>query len=148
MDSFDSYRSSVPARLPASRPGMSVLRASSGSPEAGSHSPLSFQVVIRGTRRYWWLVAMLWVVITAGLSAVIYLKVRPSYQALSVLRAEPLSTTLYGVNTTNETFDMVLETQRLLITSPNVLSGSKNVTRIESPTWAFSRCAAQAFKAI
>ena len=130
MDSFDSYRSSVPARLPASRPGMSVLRASSGSPEAGSHSPLSFQVVIRGTRRYWWLVAMLWVVITAGLSAVIYLKVRPSYQALSVLRAEPLSTTLYGVNTTNETFDMFLETQRLLITSPNVLSTAAQTAKV------------------
>ena len=124
MDSFDSYRSSVPARLPASRSGSPSLRASSGLPEAASQSPLSIQVVFRGARRYWWLVLMLWIVLSAGIGAGIYLKVKPTYLAYSVLRAEPASTDLYGVNTRSETFDMFLQTQVKLITSPNVLTGA------------------------
>jgi capsular exopolysaccharide synthesis family protein len=124
MDSFDSYRSSVPARLPASRSGSSVLRSSSGLPEAASHSPLSIKVVFRGAKRYWWLVLMLWVVGSAGLGAAIYLKVKPTYKAYSVLRAEPASSQLYGVATSNETFDMFLQTQVQLITSPNVLTAA------------------------
>ena len=48
MDTFDSYRSSVPARLPASRTGSLALRGSSGLPEAASPSPLSIRVALRG----------------------------------------------------------------------------------------------------
>jgi succinoglycan biosynthesis transport protein ExoP len=124
MDSFDSYRSSVPARLPANRSGSPAYRASSGLPEATSHSPLSIRIVFRGARRYWWLVLMLWVVGSAGLGAAIYLKVKPNYKAYSVLRAEPAATQIYNVNTNSETFDMFLQTQVQLITSPNVLTAA------------------------
>jgi capsular exopolysaccharide synthesis family protein len=124
MDSFDSYRSSVPARLPANRSGSPSLRASSGLPEATSHSTLSIRTVLRGARRYWWLVLMLWVVASAGIGAGIYLKVKPSFKAYSILRAEPPSSTLYGVNTSSETFEMFLQTQVQLITSPNVLTAA------------------------
>jgi capsular exopolysaccharide synthesis family protein len=124
MDSFDSYRSSVPARLPANRSGSPSLRASSGLPEAASHSPLSIRIVLRGARRYWWLVLMLWVVGSAGLCSVFFLKIKPSYKASSILRAEPPSATLYGVATSSETFDMFLQTQVQLLTSPNVLTAA------------------------
>jgi succinoglycan biosynthesis transport protein ExoP len=128
MDSFDSYRSSVPARLPANRSGSPVLRASSGLPEAASHSPLSIRIVLRGARRYWWLVLMLWLVGWAGLSAAIWLKVKPNYKAYSGLKFEPPTSTLFGVGASTETFDMYLQTQVQLITSPNVLmaAGTNN----------------------
>jgi polysaccharide biosynthesis transport protein len=124
MDSFDSYRSSVPARLPANRSGSPALRASSGLPEAASHSPLSVRIVLRGARRYWWLVLMLWLVVTSGLSAAIWLKVKPNYKAYSVLRVEPPSAQIYNLNTSSETFEMFLQTQVQLITSPNVLTAA------------------------
>ncbi len=138
MDSFDSYRSSVPARLPANRSGSPAHRASSGLPEAASHSPLSIQVVFRGARRYWWLVLMLWIVVSAGLGAGIYLKVKPSYKAYSVLRAEPASSTIFGLATSGETFDTFLQTQVQLIKSPNVLTAAatnpkaQNLPRIQA----------------
>jgi capsular exopolysaccharide synthesis family protein len=126
MDSFDSYRSSVPARLPGNRSGSPALRTSSGLPEAASQSPLSIRIVLRGARRYWWLVLMLWVVGSAGFGAVFYLKIKPTYKAYSVLRAEPPTGSLYGVNTSSETFDMFLQTQVQLIKSPNVLTAAGN----------------------
>jgi succinoglycan biosynthesis transport protein ExoP len=138
MDSFDSYRSSVPARLPANRSGSPVLRASSGLPEAASHSPLSIRIVLRGARRYWWLVLMLWLVGWAGLSAAIWLKVKPNYKAYSGLKFEPPTSTLFGVGASTETFEMYLQTQVQLITSPNVLTAAAaspkatNLSRIKT----------------
>jgi polysaccharide biosynthesis transport protein len=124
MDTFDSYRSTVPARLPAPRPGAPGLRASSGLPEPASLSPLSIRTALRGARRYWWLVLMLWVVGSAGIGAAIYMKVKPSYKAYSLLRAEPSSNSIFGVDTNAEAFDMFLNTQVQLITSPNVLTAA------------------------
>ncbi len=124
MDSFDSYRSSVPARLPASRSGSPVLRGSSGLPEAASHSPVSLRILVRGTRRYWWLVLMLTFMGWAGVSAGIWMKVKPNYMAYSVLRFEPPSQAIFTATTNNETFDMFLKTQVQLITSANVLTAA------------------------
>src|SRR6185437_12843798 len=124
MDTFDSYRSNVPARLPVPRPGAPAIRSSSGLPEATAQSPLSIRVMIRGARRYWWLVLMLWVVGSAGIGAAIYLKVRPSYRALSLLRVEPAANDLYNVRTNGETFEPFLQTLVQLITSPNVLTAA------------------------
>jgi polysaccharide biosynthesis transport protein len=129
MDTFDSYRSSVPARLPGSRHGSLAPRGSSGLPEATSQSPLSIRVALRGARRYWWLVLMLWVVGSAGIGAAVYLKVKPSFKAYSIVRVVPASNDLYGVRTSGETFDPFLQTLVNLVTSPNVLTaaGSERV---------------------
>jgi capsular exopolysaccharide synthesis family protein len=124
MDSFDSYRSSVPARLPANRSGSLAHRASSGLPEAASPSPLSLRIVFRGAKRYWWLVLMLWMVGSASIGAAVWLKVKPNYKAYSSLRFEPPSQTLYNINTSGESFDTYLKTQVQLITSPNVLTAA------------------------
>jgi succinoglycan biosynthesis transport protein ExoP len=124
MDTFDSYRPTVPARLPAPRPGALVPRSTSGLPEAASTSPLSIRVALRGARRYWWLVLLLWVVGSAGIGAAVYAKVRPAYKAFGILRVFPAATDIYGVRTTGETFDPFLQTLVSLITSPSVLTAA------------------------
>ena len=97
MDTFDSRRSTVPARLAAQRPVVpATIRQSGGLPEAATPSPLSLRVALRGARRYWWLVLMLWVVGSAGIGAVVYLKVRPTYRATSFLRVDPWRPTSTG----------------------------------------------------
>ena len=123
MDTFDSHRSTVPARLPALRPGSSALRTTTGLPETAV-SPLSIRVALRGARRYWWLVLALWIVGSVGISAVIYMKVRPNYRAYSYLRVEPQKDNIFGGQTSGETLDAYLQTQVQLITSPNVLTAA------------------------
>ncbi len=123
MDTFDSHRSTVPARMPAPRPGVPAHRPSAGLPEATSSS-LSIRVALRGARRYWWLVLMLWIVGSVGISGIIYMKVRPSYRAISLLRVDPAENDLYGVRTRSDSLDPFLQTQVQLITSPNVLTAA------------------------
>ncbi len=124
MDSFDSNRSPVPARMPAPRQVVpsSIRGGAAHLPEAAA-SPLSLRVALRGARRYWWLVLMLWAVGSAGIGAGIYLKVKPSYKATSRLRVDPSSDNIYGIART-ESLEAYQQTQSLLITSSNVLTNA------------------------
>jgi polysaccharide biosynthesis transport protein len=124
MDTFDSRRSSVPARMPGPRPGTQALRTSAGMPAASPTSTLSLRVVVRGARRYWWLVLMLWMVFSASIGVLIYLNVKPSYRALSLLRVDPSVTDIYNLKGASENLDAFLQTQVQLITSPNVLTAA------------------------
>ena len=124
MDTFDSHRSTVPARLPGPRPGASALRTSAASSAASTPSPLSIRVALRGARRYWWLVLMLWLVGSAAVGAGVWVNVKPTYQASSLLRVEPSASDLYGSRGSNENLDVFLQTQVQLITSPNVLTAA------------------------
>jgi len=124
MDSFDSRRSTVPARLPGPRPGTQVIRASAGLPAASPPTTLSVRVVVRGARRYWWLILMLWTVFSASIGVVIYLNIKPSYRALSLLRVDPSVTDLYNIRNGNDNLEPFLQTQVQLITSPNVLTAA------------------------
>ena len=124
MDTFDSHRSTVPARLPGPRPGTSALRTSAGTSVASTPSPLSIRVALRGARRYWWLVLMLWLVGSAAVGAAIYMNVKPTYRASALLRVEPTVGDLYGVRDKGESLDAFLNTQVQLILSPNVLTAA------------------------
>lgn len=133
MDTFDSHRSTVPARLPGPRPGSSALRTTAGLPGgANAPSPLSVRVVMRGARRYWWLVLMLWLVGSAAIGAGVYLNVKPSYLASSLLRVDPTVSDLYGVRGSGESIDPFLQTQVQLITSPNVLTTAGHNPKAEA----------------
>ena len=124
MDTFDSYRSNVPARLAAQRPVVpAAIRHSGGLEESAMPSPISLRVAIRGVRRYWWMILMLWVAGSAGLGIFILKaeKFQPSYRASSLLQVDSLGADLYGVRGA-EQMDTFLATQVQLITSPNVLA--------------------------
>ncbi len=123
MDTFDSPRSSVPARLPGHRVAPPAHRYGPDSNESAP-SPISLRVAFRGARRYWWLVLTLWAIGSAGLGAAIYLKVKPSYQATSLLRVSPSETDLYNIRNQGELLEQFLNTQVALITSPNVLTAA------------------------
>ena len=123
MDTFDSRRPTVPARLPGNRPGSQALRTtSSGTPAASQASSLSLRVVVRGARRYWWLVLMLWLVGSTSIGVLIYMNIRPSYRALSLLRVDPSVSDIFSVRGSSDNLDAYLQTQVQLITSPNVLT--------------------------
>lgn len=125
MDTFDSHRPNVPARLPTPRPGAQALRLQSGQSMATPPSTLSMRIVMRGARRYWWLVLMLWLVGSASIGVGIYMYVKPSYRALSLLRVDPAVTNLYDLpRAGNESLDPFLQTQVQLITGPNVLTAA------------------------
>src|SRR5579871_6102074 len=97
MDTFDSHRSNVPARLAAQRPVVpATMRLSGGLQESAMPSPISLRVALRGVRRYWWMILMLWVVGSAGLWAVIYKTYKPTYRATSLLRVDALAPDLFG----------------------------------------------------
>ena len=45
--------------------------------------------IIRGLARQWWRILLVWLVVTTPLVYLIYLMVEPTYEATSLLRAEP-----------------------------------------------------------
>src|SRR5947208_2061563 len=76
MDSYDSHRSNVPARLAAQRPVVpATVRPPGELQESAMPSPISLRVALRGVRRYWWMILTLWIVGSAGLWAAIYMRV-------------------------------------------------------------------------
>jgi succinoglycan biosynthesis transport protein ExoP len=125
MDTFDSHRSNVPARLAAQRPVVpATIRHAGDLQESAMPSPITLRVALRGVRRYWWMILMLWVVGSTGIGIVIYKmeKFQPTYKASSLLRVDDLGADLYGVRGGGEQMDTFLATQVQLITSPNVLT--------------------------
>ena len=96
-----------------------------GTQPTRASSPLSIRVVIRGARRYWWLVLALWMVGSGAIGTGIYLTVKPTFRASSLLRVDPSITDLYNVHgTADGLIEPYLQTQVQLITSPNVLTSA------------------------
>ena len=127
MDTFDTPRSSVPARMAShsQRPVVpATIRNSGGLPEVATASPLSIRVAVRGVRRYWWLVLMLWVVGSAGLCAAIYKLKKPEFKAVSLIQVSEMADDLYGVRGNNEHMATFLNTQVNLIKSSSVLTAA------------------------
>ena len=72
----------------------------------------------------WREILLIWLIGSAAACAAVYVNVKPTYQASSLLRLEPLVSDLYGVRGGNESFDAFLQTQVQLVTSPNVLTAA------------------------
>ena len=86
--------------------------------------PAPAGLVRRTIRRRWWaiLACGLIVAVPAGLYAM--RQYPPTYRAFSLLRVEPQMTDLYGIRAKGETHEAFMQTQMLLLTSPNVLSAA------------------------
>ena len=110
-----------------------MQRYESGSSETVS-SPISVRAVLRASRRYWWLILALWTVGSAGMGAAVYLKVRPVYRAMSLLKVDPTVIDIYGTSLGGDEKYMLTHVD--LIKSSNVLSAAihddniKNLPRL------------------
>ncbi len=115
MDTRDASRSIELLRTtPIRRGGGSPARA-----EAPAGPPLNPRVLVRGVLRHWWQILTLWVIGSAAAAGFIYLKFKPSYEAMSLLRVDPVGADPFSTVVSHDpTF---LETQVQLITSTNVL---------------------------
>ena len=123
MDTFDYQRSSVPARMPASRPVAVPAHRFESSAGEGQTSTLSVRAVLRASRRYWWLILALWIVGSGGVGALVYLKVRPQFHSSSLLKVEPNNMELF-VSSNRDGGDAYMQTHVELIKSPTVLSAA------------------------
>jgi uncharacterized protein involved in exopolysaccharide biosynthesis len=85
-----------------------------------------------------------WVVGTIAACVLAYNGIQPVYQASSLIRVEPITPSLFGIKTSEETFDSFVQTQVQLLVSPNVLTAAGNSrTRSRSPfypTRTSSKC--------
>lgn len=89
----------------------------------GGPRMFSPQVVLRALKRHWWQILAVWLVGSVGLMYLAYTKIKPMYDAVSWLQVEPTATkvftTLGGGGASD--FGPYLDTQVLLVTSPDVL---------------------------
>ena len=129
MDSKVRPESTVPAlagrRLPLAQPALvatsnALVPVTGGDSAAGTFNIV--QAFLRVLVHHWWKILGIWIVVSAGLAYLIHVKVKPSYEAFSLLRVEPAQHDLFGLGLDSaEAFDHFLQTQVQLITSPNVL---------------------------
>ena len=100
MDTTDSANTNLPARLPAASSRLpaqvnvgprEVAVASAASP-----SSLNLRMLLRGLARNWWLILLVWLVLAAPLTYLIYRSVEPTYQAFGMVKVESNQPDLFG----------------------------------------------------
>lgn len=120
MDSIDSNEPRLPARLPTPRPD--YIAPARALPDDPPQRSISVRTALRGVVRYRWLVTVLWLIATPALLAAIYTRVRPSYEAASLLRVDPASQNIFGATMMADSASRAfMNTQVKLILSTNVL---------------------------
>ena len=80
------------------------------------------KVIARALKRHWWRILAVWAVASAGLGYLAYTKIRPSFEATSWLQVEPPAREILVQSRNGVDFGPYLDTQVLLITSPEVLA--------------------------
>lgn len=80
------------------------------------------RMVARALRRHWWRVLAVWALGSAGLGYLAYTKIRPTYEATAWLQVEPPAREILVQSNSSNDFGPYLDTQVLLITSPEVLT--------------------------
>src|SRR5271157_1994562 len=102
MDSIDTPNANLPARLPAasSRLPAQVIVAPREVAVASPAPPSSpnFRMLLRGLARNWWLIFLVWLVLAAPLTYLIYRYVEPTYQAFGRVRVESNQPDLFGAS--------------------------------------------------
>ncbi len=139
MDTLDRPDSNVPARYPseASRPPASIAPIPREMALATPAGPqITPRILLRGLSRHWWRIALGWVVLSTPLAYAIYEVVEPTYEAASLLRAEPSVEVLNDPGLHGEK-DMsqvrpYLRTQVQLIKSDKVLDAALARTEIRN----------------
>src|SRR5208283_6237046 len=100
MDTTDSASANLPARLPAASsrlPAQVIVpprEAAVASPAPPSSA--NFGMLLRGLARNWWLILLVWLVLAAPLTYLIYLYVQPTYVATGSIKVESNQPDLFG----------------------------------------------------
>jgi len=83
----------------------------------------SARVVARAIRRNWWQILLIWSLASAGLVTLIYLRVKPTFEAVAYVLIEPPSNSnpLLGVANLNGNVESQLETQALRMLTTDIL---------------------------
>ena len=100
-----------------------ILPASQQPSASGGGLPITPRLVLRGLARHWWQALLLWIIGSAALATLVYLKYEPTYRSSSQLLINPDNTNPYGNNQelTRGFADPRLQTHLNLVTSPRVL---------------------------
>src|SRR5271166_1016680 len=99
MDSMDTPNANLPARLPSASSGlpaqviMAPREVAVVSPSAPS---VNVKMLFRGLARNWWLILLVWLVLSAPLTYLIYLSIQPTYTAYGTLTVESNQPDLFG----------------------------------------------------
>jgi capsular exopolysaccharide synthesis family protein len=90
-----------------------------GSPSA---KLLNFKLILRAARRHWWQILVLWILLSGGLMALAYVKIKASYTATSLLEVKSTTLRIFDtLSTAGGDFGRYQKTQVELVTSPDVL---------------------------
>ena len=132
-DHPDSPDEFLPARRPFVPPAAPAERPVDDYPELPPSSPsakgFSLRLAWRALRRHWWQALLAWLVVSTGLVALAYYKVKPTYLAESRVRVENTSFIVYTNQNAGSTvdFSQYMETQVSNLTSPPVIKAAMKV---------------------
>ena len=127
MNQADRTTRSFPARPPEmiTTPISPISREVVEAPSIPSASRLrgaSFRMIRRACRRHWWLGLLLWILGTSPLIAGAIAKLKPTYDASSILRIEPVIRSTGTETVLQGDFQVFKETQAHRITYSSVIS--------------------------
>ena len=90
------------------------------------------KMIFRALKRHWWQILAVWAIGSAGLGYLAYTKIRPSFEATAWLQVEPPAREILVQSRAGIDFGPYLDTQVLLITSPEVLANAVSDPEIAS----------------
>ncbi len=130
MDTPDRHDDQLPSLpppapltpVPASRVVWEEPADASGEPPPVKM--FNLRTVVRAARRHWWQILLLWLATSAALVFLIYTKVKPKYDTEAWLEVKPTSRNLIAPTYASADFGPFLETQVLLVKSPDVLGAA------------------------
>lgn len=82
------------------------------------------KVILRALTRHWWQILLLWTVGSAVLVTLAYYKIKPLYESTAWVKVEPTTRSLMAQSYMIQDFEPFLQTQVLLVESPDVLGAA------------------------
>jgi len=113
-------RRPAPAAAPPAAPAEFDYEFADGPPPKGARA-VSARLVWRALRRNWWQAAVLWAVGSAGLLALAYARVRPTFDAVARLKVEVIDLSIFAKSSSFD-FTQYMQTQASEVTSPTTVA--------------------------
>jgi capsular exopolysaccharide synthesis family protein len=117
----------MPAWQPASPPALRTSETWEEIPESGpapTAKLLNAKVIWRAARRHWWQILVLWSLLSVGLMALAYNKIKTSFDATAWLIVRTSTPKIFDQNISLGDFSRYQRTQVELVTSSDVLGST------------------------